>query len=79
MKMLSNKCSIAMVLYKYYSSDTRVLRESLVLANNGYTVDVINLSNPESKNPTNFMHEGIKDIQVMNLDVNKRENIVKLL
>ncbi|MFX1355945.1 MAG: glycosyltransferase [Promethearchaeota archaeon] len=70
---------IKMILYKYFISDTRVQREAISLAQNGYEIEVINCKDPKDNNRVINNDKRIKNSEIMEVQPKKRETVKSLL
>ncbi len=71
--------NIKMILYKNFISDTRVQREAICLAQNGYEIEVINCKGPKDNNTNINNDKRIKNSEIMEVQPKKRETVKSLL
>lgn len=71
--------NIKMILYKDFISDTRVQREAIFLAQNGYEIEVINCKGPKDNKSNINNDKRIKNSAIMEVQPRKRETVKSLL
>jgi len=71
--------NVVMLLYKDLRIDTRVLRESLFLAEEGFNVSVINVTEPTTIAQNKKLHDNITNEAIMTIKSSKRATITNLM
>ncbi len=71
--------NIKMILYKEFISDTRVQREAIFLAQNGYEIEVINCKGPKDNKTNINNNRRIKNSEIIEVQPRKRETVKSLL
>ena len=71
--------NVKMILYKNFISDTRVQREAILLAQNGYEIEVINCKDPKNNKTNINNYKPIKNSEIMEVQPRERKTVKSLL